>query len=166
MQCTDPMHGILQTHSDMLPVYLHFQLLQHLVLSVLTTQITQVDQRLMHGLVPSQSVSILHGLPHDVTILILNNYDFLRLSHAGYHQASQFGEDAIVQVLAGRCLHAYTRIIAGAAGLGKGCTAIALGLVFGYKARLARSGNCQGHSTNSDGVWSCVQQRKEQLCPG
>ena len=85
---------------SMLPACLHFQLLQHLILSVLVTQVTQVDQGLVHGLVASQGVCILHGFPHNVAILILDNYDFLRLSHAGYHQASQLGEDAIVQVLA------------------------------------------------------------------
>ena len=121
-------------HFDLTPAYLHFQLLQHLILSVLMTQITQVDQSLMHSLVASQSVCILHGLPHNVTILILHDYDFLRLSHAGYHQASQLGEDAIVQVLAAWRLQVASRVFARAVMLVKGCVQFVLGLVFGYLA--------------------------------
>lgn len=62
-------------------------------------QVTQVHQRLMHGLVTSEGVSVLHGLAHNVSILILNHYDLLRFRHARYHQASQLGQDAVVSVL-------------------------------------------------------------------
>ncbi len=62
-------------------------------------QVAEVDQRLMHGLIASQGVCVLHGLPHNVSILILHDDDLLRLCHARNHQATQLGQDTVVQVL-------------------------------------------------------------------
>lgn len=53
--------------------YLEVKLAQHLILCVFMVEMAQVDKGFMHGLIPGQGISVLHGLTDNITILVLND---------------------------------------------------------------------------------------------
>ena len=53
-------------------VNLQMELGKHLLFRVFMIQMTEVDQRLVHCLVPRQGISILHRFSDNISILILH----------------------------------------------------------------------------------------------
>jgi hypothetical protein len=54
---------------------------------------TEIDQRLVHCLVPGQHIRVFHSLTHDVSVLILDHNDLLRFGHFANHEKPQTGEN-------------------------------------------------------------------------
>mmetsp|Transcript_67821 Transcript_67821/g.151460 ORF Transcript_67821/g.151460 Transcript_67821/m.151460 type:complete len:474 (+) Transcript_67821:1658-3079(+) len=79
------------------------QLLEHDILGVVVVQVRKVHQCLAHRFVQRDRIRILHGLPHNLPVLVLYYQYLLRLRHSRNEKHTQLGEDRRVQLASRRC---------------------------------------------------------------
>lgn len=86
------------------------ELCGHDVLGVDDVEMGQKDKDLFHSLVKDDRVGLLHELPDDLTLVILDNEDLFRLDHLLDHDETEVGQDIDVELApTASFIHAHAR---------------------------------------------------------